>query len=321
MESFLVNKQNQKRKKRKTRKNLDAIRKKAQQSLSHSHSIKENNIESKSKNKNFAAKTSVCITSNRLTLLRNAVSSDIISRKMICEEKNKKKLEKKVSDNSNFLANIVQPLKERITVVSANSSNQSVSHVSDEDEHTQSKVIRDTGEGRTPNSIILFSTLDRNEESDTSQNLQINTHGSDDRLSDTSSINDLYSQNSLYYNFMNEIPKYLQEKAPELLKTDFLSEYTKSLRDLCIVEGNLTNEGSSPLHYDFTLNYSDHESTFRNQLDAMSYSCQTVSHSELSSSPSVSMASCSTIKKSSSPLSFINSDSPEYNYYPHKLNN
>lgn len=319
MESFLVNKQNQKRKKRKTRKNLDAIRKKAQKSLPHSNLFKENDIESKSKHKNFAAKTSVCITSNRLTLFRKAVSSDIVSRKMICKEKNKKKLETKVSDNSNFVANIIQPLKERITVVSANSCNQSISSVSDEDEHIQGKVIRDTGEGRTPNSIILFSPLDRNEESDMSQNLQLNTHQSDDMLSVTSSINNLYSQSNLYKNLMNEIPKYLQETASALLKTDFLSKYKKSLPNLSIEEGNLINEGSSPLHYDFTLNYLDHESTFRNQLDAMSYSCGTISHLELSS-PSVSMASCSTIKKSSSPLSFIISDSPEYIYYPHKLN-
>ncbi|CAH2085897.1 unnamed protein product [Euphydryas editha] len=317
MESLMVNKQNQKGKKLKTRKNLDAIRKKSRKNLLLTRENNGNDVDLSTKNKSFAAKTSFCITTNRLTLFRKAISSDTVTRRIIGVEKNKKKLKNSKTDTYN----LIHPLKEQVTnIFTVNSGNQNVKCVSQGEKCTQDSSISDIRVERTPDSIILFSPLHRNGELNISETLQINTHQSNCVLSDLSPSNNLYSQKKLYKNFMNAIPNYLQETASIFLKTNFVNKSKNSLRNLCMEDDHLNNEESLTSHSDFTLSHSDHDGIFHNPLDLEGSSYQTVPCPELVSSPSLSTASHSTIRESSSPLSYIMSDSPEYIYYPHKLN-
>lgn len=274
MDKFVVNVR--KRKKRRTRKRLDEIRKRT---------FKIHSNDAVISYKGVKPTITSYLTSSRLTLMKKAIRSETMTRSKLRQEKNRAEVilpptaeKKKVSNKT--------PLKESVyidTKLSSRSNN-------------SSRIEQH----KTQDSIILFSSSDSEKVTDLWNGV----------LSDSASSSSvtylLQSNRSLYDEFMNNIEKYICETGSDFLRTENIFKYKAIFQ---------TNP------YENTPNIKDKESANFFVMDSDNSISE---HSyELSSEQVLPLqightSPTSWLVSSSSPC--YSQDSPEYLYYPHKLN-
>ncbi|XP_046966966.1 uncharacterized protein LOC124535001 [Vanessa cardui] len=310
---------NQKQKKRKSRKRLNAIRKKALENAI-ADNFHKSDLKTKTNKNNFCTHkntTSICITTKRLTLFNKAVTSDTVSRTNIAELKNKLNGNDNKKD-VNRVAKLTSPLNRQDTnILTAYQVNKKKGGVS--------CVIKNCNDCelncKTKSSMVIFSPLNLPEDLDISNALRNYRNQSEQVATvEQSSINNSFRGTKFYNDFLNKIPNYLKRVAPTLLKTDFIHKCKMSLTNLYMENYHLSIKEYSSSLSDFSCNDSSQGSIIQNPTDFIDYSYEEVSNSDFVSSPLCSIVSNSFMGLSSSPLSTVVSDSPEYIYYPHKLN-
>lgn len=330
-----------KRKKRKTRKCLDEIRKRARRSF-------ENDI-SKVCNISNCTKISNCILTNKrltLSMFPKAVRSETITRPALVD------LEPSHNLNfQDFLKNkMIGKMNIHRTRLSGHNINRSIKHINEADidlvsnrrpseesynyEDSSNKHVNNCEVKLTENSD-LFTSLDSNEITDKSPNSIGAQSVSTLTTSSNQSLHDDCGYN-LYEEFMSEIPMYLKRNAT-FIEEDVMKKTKMFLQNLFVescyqecednvikcINNNNTKESyytnreiivHNPMDY-IRLSHNMQENQIFHQFSrtgAISENCSTP-HSPLPapSSPAVS---------SDSPLSVIVHDTPDYAYYPHRLN-
>ncbi|CAH2267977.1 jg8422 [Pararge aegeria aegeria] len=312
---------NKKRKKRKTRRCLDELRKKTHQT-NDVCSINKN-IAKPHKNKSNCVKNNY-ITNNRLTLLNKAVRSETITRLQLSELEGKKLTSNK--DRETIISNL------RVNVVSngQHKSNKILlgkrdTHISEDNSEILSPKINNnevSSEIDTPKSVVLFSPDSQNGQAINTQldsQLEISLISS----STPSTINTNYKSDT-NDDVMDIIELFIEQDYPQFLKiVDSNVMKTKAeLTKLC-----LENESKSEVNED-TLSTEEYLSpdvpTIQKTRDYIDYSLSQCSDSITSGinepSPTESNSSFSIHIPSASSMASAVFDTPEYSYYPHRLN-
>lgn len=286
---------NAKRKLRRTRRNLNEIRKRAYQINNSTFNTRfKTYIGVEKKRDNF--KSSIFITSNRLTLLNKTVTSETVSRSFVHKTE--------CSDRNTYFVNAQCQFK------------------CDNNDDNSDKIDRKTKRS-VSNDVHLCRPLKEfnSDSSDTDQNNSFRYSVKSDSLS--SELQSDYGEHG-YVRFMNDIPEYINQTAPVLLKTDTIEKKTESLRKFYLEIDNNQNYEQITKKYEFTngFNSPSMENIIENPISYLGCSypkSEIVDIKDNESSPANSFSSLTT---SPSPITLytIDCDSPEYPYYPHKLN-
>lgn len=321
-----------KRKKRKTRKCLDEIRKRSR--CGTKDPIKKTPVLGKLReivsNVNDPRKpisNNNYITSNRLTLAMfpKAIRSETITRPVLSDIQHgacNYNLSKVVTNGRPpnavlYNDNNAQPDGDSDFI--KNSDEESMSSAYDKCNEIQKDSTSEnrSNGGISPRSFILFSPMHQAAENDLIEESP-NEHFVSTPTSSSQSVRECYGY-QLYEEFMNEIPIYLRENAPALLKEDVMKKtrtvlhniYMHNCRRGCednILQCIKTSVSAS--------NKSNHDTIVRNPMDylKLGYSWQQTTE------PAPPLAADSTVESPApAPQSLIH-DTPEYTYYPHKLN-
>ncbi|CAG5034222.1 unnamed protein product [Parnassius apollo] len=322
-----------KRKKRKTRKSLNDLRKrlhgKPEDKISNNLSDSANNLQNEAK-KN-------CIASSRLTLnlFHKAVRSETITRpdlsimkKQTIFNKNKKTVYKTSITRQMGTASIDN--QKCSSNMPANSSKNNVMEVLS-DNSASSKENSMNYKRNLLDSPVMFSPVEMRitttslEKSESPITLATSSIGSP-QVSD---------DQQLYEEFINYIPRYFVEKTPSLIREDIMMKKKLFLQNLYLegcrreTEQNIFHCMTNNLHRGRDENTNTDEYFSPKKIieeDPMNYirqgyamqqhgSCKSIT-SVSSSSPNSPLPILNTHNKSNS---FIH-DTPEYVYFPHKLN-
>ncbi|CAH0724087.1 unnamed protein product, partial [Brenthis ino] len=287
---------NTKRKLKRTRRNLNEIRKRAYQINNSTFNTRfKTNVGVDKKRDPF--KSSIFITSNRLTLLNKTVTSKTVTRSFVYKTE--------CSDGNTYLVNTQCQLK------------------CDNNEDCNSDKIDRKTKGSVSNGVHLFRPLKRinSDSSDTDQNNSFRYSVKSDSLS--SELQSDYGEHG-YVRFMNDIPKYIYQTAPILLKTDTVEKKIESLRKLYLEFDNNQNYEQITKKYEFTndFNSSTMENIIENPISYLGCSYPKSEIVDIKDDESSTANSFSSLITCPSPITLytIDCDSPEYPYYPHKLN-
>lgn len=318
-----------KRKKRKTRKCLDELRKRSRRNANGCDTYKKSPLVNKLgeavthlvRLKPIIGKN--CITSTRLTLPMHpkAIQSETITRPELSEIRQARVLNRKLTS----------------TVTSANIPLQVSNSESDLRRNSDEDIIDDTF-GRyseinqispqeliasgnvsdqsknSPSSFILFSPLDQVRDTDILEESPFRDTASTPTSPSSHSSHEDYGYH-LYEEFMNEIPTYIKQNTPALIKEDVLMKI-KSLKQ------NLYREECHQECEDNILNYIKTNMLTNNLFSPSSAIVENTMdyiRQRLKSSAPISTNSgspCSSITPPTAPTH----DTPDYIYYPHKLN-
>lgn len=325
-----------KRKKRKTRKCLDELRKRSRRSTdSLIKPTAMGNLKETISSLNEPLKlinNNNYITTNRLTLamfpkairsetitrpvlsnIQHNVSSNnfskIVSSTVILDDKNGQP-----NDDSDFIKN-----SDEESMTSAYDRCKEMGQISLQKESNSEKMSTD--DNISPRSFILFSPVRQSADTDLFEESP-NEHSVSTPTSSSQSIRDRCGY-QLYEEFMKEIPMYLKENAPALLKEDVMKKsrtvlhnvYMDSCRRECednILQCIKTSVSTSKKPF------ANHNTIIHNPMDYLRAGY--VSWRQ-STAPTMSVApDAESAAESPAPQTSLIHDTPEYTYYPHKLN-
>lgn len=323
MDSLFIN---TKRKKRKTRKCLDELRKRSRSTSIADKPNKKPPLFGEFSNMNGCKLNNNCITSKRLTLtmFTKAVRSETITRPLPSNIKQDSTL------NLDLKSPVISPLN--IIVDSKSSSGASTPKVC-----TGSDIPRQSDiehfhhdSGNSSDSMILFSPLHKAKTRILKESANEETRST---ITSTSrSVEDFGYH--LYEELIEDIPLYLRRNLPNLIKEDVMNNTKTSLQNIYfenLQKQYEPNKSDEPFVKENRLtsdrSCTSNEMIVQNPMDYItigwrrSYqqSCQDSSPSNADvSPPQTPHTLCSPV--ASPQLHSVLSYTPDYEYYPHRLN-
>lgn len=322
MDTLLLN---TKRKKRKTRKCLDELRKRSRStSVTGDPSNKILPQVCEFSNLIGAKQSNNCITSKRLTLtmFTKAVRSETITRPLLCDAKQDSNL------NMNLKSPVISPLNIMVNPKSSDESTPKICNDSDIPRQSELENFRHDSENSS-DSMILFSPMQKEENRTFRESANEETIST---ITSTSrSVEDLGYQ--LYEELIEDIPLHLRRILPNLIKEDVLNKTKTSLQNVyfenlqkqyeppksdesCVKQNGLISDRSCTTN-EIVQNPMDYIKIGWRQRYQHSYHESSASNADISL-PQTPHTLCSPLV--SPQLHSVLSYTPDYEYYPHRLN-
>lgn len=325
-----------KRKKRKTRKCLDELRRKTHRA-NDVYRIYKNTDAKVCKNKSNYIKNN-CITANRLTLINKAIISETVTREQLaalesknlhlnkCRETAKSNLVNNSDTKSNNNGTVVR--KEDIPITE--NRNREMNYSSPNTSDVVDVIMCD--DVNTPKSVPLFSPGSQSKEINAKSTSPFQISLSSNSSTDAT-LNTVEPAPDIYDHIIDGIDLYLEQEHPHIIKAmdeevekvkaDFVSSFVPEVTS----NSDTTSDNTPSAHYSSPERpySSPNVPIIENPRDYIAHSwSQRSAESKTSgiqvTSPSASSSSVSIHISSPSPLVSTVYDTPEYRYYPHRLN-